>query len=322
MMKKRVLGRTGFQVSELGLGTWPLGSTGPVPNYGEVSESDAVKVLETYVEAGGNFIDTARMYNESERFIGTFLSKHGKREELFIATKTWAGQSMDTIPGIREELETSLKLLKCEYVDILQFHQPPEDTEVMNRALDEMMKLKEEGKIRATGASIKGVDVTENTENLCRQYMATGKLDTLQLVYSILRQRHIKVIEEARKAGVGVIARTALESGLLTGKYKLGQTFGEGDQRSRYKPENLEFIFKSIQDMSGFAVKAPYENLAQVAIKFALEPESISTLIFGAHRVESVSRNMRAAGLPPLEDAILQKLKGEYGSMTNRANYF
>ena len=322
MLMKRSLGRTGFQVTEMGFGSWAIGgSKGPTMHYGDVSESDAIPVLEAYVEAGGNFIDTARLYNESEYIIGQFLARYGRRKELFIATKTFAGHERDSIPQIREDLETSLRFLKCDYVDVFQLHQPPDDPDVMNRALDEMLRLKEEGKIRATGASIKGIDVTDHTENLCRQYMATGKIDTLQLVYSILRQHHIGVIEEAQAKGIGIIARTALESGLLTGKYKPGQTFSGLDQRSRYKPEKLEYILHAAQEIGKFAIQPPYENLAQVAIKFALHPPGVSALIFGAHRVDSVKRNIKAASLPPLNDEIHERLRREYGDATYKANY-
>jgi aryl-alcohol dehydrogenase-like predicted oxidoreductase len=322
MVKKRVLGRTGFQISELGLGAWPLGGAGSTMNYGSVTDEEAISVLEAYVEAGGNFIDTARLYNESERIIGEFLKKRGKREDLVIATKSAAGGDRDTIGQIRKDLETSLGLMGIDYVDVLQLHQPPGDPEIMQLALDEMLNLKEEGKIRATGASIKGVDVTEMTETLCRQYIQTGKVDALQIVYSILRQRHGKIIEEAKNAGVGIIARTALESGILTGKYKPGQTFGEGDQRSRYKPASLEFVLKAAEDLQDFAVRPPYQNLAEVAIKFALEPQGVSTLIFGAHRPENVKRNMKTAELPPLDVEVLKRLKEQYGGVTDKANYF
>ena len=321
MLAKRTLGRTGFEVTEFGLRAWPLGSTGKVPHYGDVSEEDAIAVLEAYVDAGGNFIDTARGYNDAERRIGIFLERRGRRDDLFIATKTVAGTTSDTVPNIRKDLETSLELLQTSYVDLFMLHQPPEDPEVMNLDLYELLQLKNEGKIRSIGASIKGGDVNDATESMCRQYLATGKVEVIQLIYSILRQRHAKVIEEAAARGVGIIARTALESGLLTGKYKPGQTFKAPDHRFRYKADNLDFVLQAARDIAEFAVQPPYEALAQVAMRFSLAPQGVSTLIVGAHRAASVNANMTVADLPPLDSVLLEKLKEKYGDATTRANF-
>lgn len=105
---------------------------------------------------------------------------------------------------------------------------PPDDHEVVLLALEEMERFRKEGKIRAIGASIKGLNATEHTAALCRQYMTTGKVDAIQLIYSILRQRLLNVIEEASGNGIGIVARTVLESGLLTGKNLSGKNFRGG----------------------------------------------------------------------------------------------
>ncbi len=321
MLKKRVLGRTGVEVTEFGFGSWPLGGEGPIMHYGSVGEEQAVGVFRAYVEAGGNFIDTARAYNECERYLGTYFSKYGGREDLILATKTVAGASMETVPQIRKDLEQSLTLLKTDWVDILYLHQPPEDQEVIDKALDEMETLKKEGKIRALGASIKGVDVNPKTEALCRQYMATGRIDVIQLVYSILRQRHAAVIEEAYRQGVGIVARTALESGLLTGKYQPGHEFTGQDQRTRYNREKLDFILKTTQELMQSVVNPPYDSLAQVAIHFSLALEGVSSLIIGAKTVEQMQRNMQTAAKPALDGDLVRKLRQEYGDLTDKAAY-
>lgn len=240
---------------------------------------------------------------------------------MYIATKSVGGQTLDTIPKLRVDLEESLRLLQTDYVDVFQLHQPPEEPEVMNRALDEMENLRQEGKIRAISASIKGVDVTRKTEALCYQYMDTGRLDAIQLVYSILRQRMRSVIAEAKKRNMGIIVRTALESGLLTGKYGPGHRFTGIDQRTRYSSENLEFILNTVRELEPIAVKPPYKNLSQVAIRFALIPEGVSTVIVGAHKLRHIQANAAIEALPPLSAEVEQLLQGKYGDITDKCNY-
>ena len=99
-MKKRILGNTGIKVSEIGFGAWTIGSE----SYGEVSEADAIDAITSYVQAGGNFIDTARRYGASEKRIGQYLETNRNREKLILCSKTFAGQTMETITEIREDV--------------------------------------------------------------------------------------------------------------------------------------------------------------------------------------------------------------------------
>ena len=206
-------------------------------------EAEAVEVIHGYIQAGGNFIDTARVYGESEAILGRVLSKGKLREQIVLATKTLKGNEPDTIPAIRGELEESLRLLKTEYVDLYYLHQPPDDPAVMNQALDLLESFKKEGKLRAIGASIKGPAVTDATLKLCRQYIDSGRIDAIQLVYSILRQKNAAIFDYARRKGVGIVVRTSIESGFLSGKYRPGQVIAEG-HRKRWTPETQSLIFK------------------------------------------------------------------------------
>ena len=219
------MGRTGMEVSELSLGTWPLGGAGSTPNYGAITEEEAMAVLDAYVEAGGNFIDTARAYNDSEKNIGKYLKQSGRRDQLVIASKTRAGEEAETLTRIEVDLETSLRELGTDHLDVYFLHFPPDDPGVMERALEKMLAFKRDGKIRAIGASIKGPNVTAATQAMCDTYIATGHVDVFMLVYSILRQRNLSAIEKAEKNGIGVIVRTVLESGLLTGAYAPDHVF-------------------------------------------------------------------------------------------------
>ncbi len=321
-MDTRILGRTGLRVSEIGLGAWPIGNNG-VGEYGEIHEDDAIQLVRRYVDLGGNFIDTARAYGErSERIIGETIRRYFPREQVAIASKTVAGENRETIPNMRKDLEESLRLLKTDYIDVYQLHQPPESIEEMNLALDEMEKFREEGKIRFIGASIKGPDVTDRTIELCEQYMATKRIDTIQLVYSILRQKMRPIIERAKREDIGIIVRTVLESGLLTGMFKPGHVFSGIDQRVRYKKEYLDFILSSVEYMkNNITMPQSYSELAQIAIRFSLAQDGVSTLIIGAQKSSEVEDNIAVAEMPALPQELIDFLVQRYSSTNDMCNY-
>lgn len=321
-MKLRKLGRTGLEVSEIGLGAWPIGNNG-IGEYGGVDEEDAVQLVRKFIELGGNFIDTARAYGErSERIIGQTIKWYFPRERVIIASKTVAGETKDSIANMRLDLEESLRLLQTDYIDVYQLHQPPQSHDDMMLALDEMEKFRAEGKIRFIGASIKGPDVTDTTIDLCKQYMNTKRLDCIQLVYSILRQKMKPVISQAQEQGIGIIIRTALESGLLTGEYKPGHVFSGIDQRARYRKANLDFILESVAEMKrDLKLTMPYEHLSQVAIKFSLSVMGGSTVIIGAQKPAEVEENIRVAGFPNLSSEIIEYLVTKFSMKNDMSNY-
>jgi aryl-alcohol dehydrogenase-like predicted oxidoreductase len=312
---KRTLGRTAFQISELGFGAWQIGGT----QYGPVPEAEAVEVIHSYIQAGGNFIDTARVYGESEAILGKVLSKGKLRERILLATKTMKGNERDTIPAIREELEESLRLLKTEYVDLYYLHQPPNDPEVMNQALNLLESFKKEGKLRAIGASIKGPAVTDATVKLCRQYIDSGRIDAIQIVYSILRQKNAPIFDYAQQKGVGIIIRTSIESGFLSGKYRPGQVVAEG-HRKRWTPETQSLIFKRVMEMETYAIQSPYTSMPEVAVRFALDHREVSSVIIGARTPEQMKKNMAIASLPSLSPLIQGRLEEEFGGLTETFN--
>jgi len=151
------------KVSKIGFGAWAMG-TGA---YGDVSETDAYASLQTYVNEGGNFIDTARSYGKSEGLIGNFLKQKNLRSKIVIASKT---AKLDEAV-IREEIETSLRELQTDYIDLYYLHNPPDEACVIDQVLTVFDALKKEGKIKAIGASVKGPDVNQKTVDLCRTYI-------------------------------------------------------------------------------------------------------------------------------------------------------
>ncbi len=314
-MKKRILGRTGFEVSELGLGTWPIGGV----SYDAVTEKEAWACIEAYLDGGGNFLDSALGYGDAQRFIGQVLAKRGSREQVFIASKTHNSASLETLPKVRGDLEKSLRDLQTEYIDLYYLHWPPDDPDQMRRVLDEYLKFKDEGKIRSIGASIRGPVVSAETLQLCRQYIDTGAVDAIQVVYSILRQMNREIFDYAAGAGVAVVARTAIESGFLSGKYKPGHRFDKG-HRGKHSADIQEHLLEAAQELAELTVKPPYEKLAQVAIKFSLEPKNISMLLMGARSAQQVQELLRTVSMPDLPTELMDSLKERYGERTLEYN--
>jgi aryl-alcohol dehydrogenase-like predicted oxidoreductase len=190
----------------------------------------------------------------------------------------------------------------------------------MNRDLDVFEQLRQEAKIRFIGASIKGANVTQNTVDLCRQYIDTGRLDVIQMIYSIFRQKTRDIFQEARAKNVGLVGRTSLESGFLTGKYEPGHEFTGTDHRKRWNRERLRKILECAQRLKKTAVNPPYESLAQVAIRFAMLPDAIASTIVGAKSADQVQANLRALDLPPLDQTLVDRLITEYGDLTEEFN--
>jgi aryl-alcohol dehydrogenase-like predicted oxidoreductase len=311
-MKTRVLGRTGLNVSEIGFGAWGIGSK----HYGPVEENQAMEALGAYVEAGGNFIDTARGYQDSEKVIGKFLAEGKLRDRVVICTKIGPHDPA----AIRRDLETSLTKLQTDHVEVLYIHNPPDSPETMNQLLDLFERFRSEGKTRFVGASIQGGNVTDHTIDIHHQYIDTGRVDVIQLIFSILRQKNAAIFDKARKSGVGLVGRTVLESGFLTAKYPPGHRFPgkfpDGDQRTRWNVEQLDKILTVAQELKAQLVQPPYTNLAQVAMRFALDQPEISTIIPGQKSAEQARANVAVAELPPLSPALRQIITRYAGNET------
>jgi aryl-alcohol dehydrogenase-like predicted oxidoreductase len=300
MLPKRILGKTRFEVSELSLGAWQMGGV----RYGDVPKQDAFDTLQAYISNDGNFIDTAHGYDESERILGEYFQRKGGREQIYIASKSGAISPDE----ITHQLENSLRLLKTDYLDLYYLHSPPEDPDDMNRVLDVYEDFKIQGKIRAIGASIKGPDVTEGTVDLCRQYIQTGRVDALMVIYSIFRQKNAAIFEEAKAANIGIIPRTVLESGFLSGKYLPGHEFSGQDHRRRWGKNRLANILVQTQKLSNLVIESPYNNILQLALRFALDQEAVSSAVIGARTAQQVNEIMAVTKSPPLSSKLKEHL--------------
>ncbi|MDD5016988.1 MAG: aldo/keto reductase [Eubacteriales bacterium] len=314
IIKKKKLPKLDIQICELGFGAWAISGT----SYGNVDIIDAKEALDAYFNCGGNFVDTAREYGKSEEIIGEFLEERGIKNNVILATKTLAGEHLPTVKNIVNDLELSLKALKRDYIDIYYLHRPPEDTRTMNAALDIMEKLKKEGKIRAIGASIKGPDVTNQTINLCRKYIENKRINVIQLVYSILRQKNVEIFDEAEQNGIGLIGRTSLESGFLTEKYSITSKFFPSDHRHRWN-KSMPKIFEAVNDIKK-QIYDPYDSLTQIAIRFAMLPGAITSTIVGAKNRDQTLQNLNALSKPELKKEAIDYFTENYYDFTKYAN--
>jgi aryl-alcohol dehydrogenase-like predicted oxidoreductase len=315
-MKSSPLGRSGLSIGQLGFGTWSFCSL----HYGEVAESDAHAALDAFVAGGGNFIDTAAAYGQSEEVIGRWLQASGKRDQVVIASKC----PKNDPATIRAKTEESLRKLQIDCLDLQFLHNPPDAVDEMNESLDVLEQLKAEGKIRAIGGSIKGGNVTDYTVELARQYINTGRIDAIMLIFSIFRQKLAAIFDEAKQAQVCLVGRTSLESGFLGGKYAPGHrfpgSFPQGDQRTRWPGDQLDAILAEAQELKQVLVKPPYQTLGQVALRFALDQDGLGNVVVGAKNAEQMQANLAVCELPPLPEAVHQMLAEHYAQREDLVN--
>ena len=309
-MEKRALGNTGLTVSVMGFGGWGIGGEA----YGPVDEEIACQAVSAYLEAGGNFIDTARGYDLSESVIGKVLKGRDGRSDIVLASKT----RKNDLRGMRMDLEKSLALLETDYLDLYYLHVPPRDPDKMKQALDCLVKFREEGLIRHTGVSMRGPDVTDDSLSLARRYIREGNIGVIQVVYSVLRQQFRKVFEEAANQGVGVVCRAVLEHGFLTGKYNIQHQFG--GYRSKWSRPARRRIFRAVENLAGIAAQSHRKDVRTLAMQFVLAEPYVTSMVVGAKSSRQVLENIEACRSPMLDPAVRDRLIRSYGNVTSRMN--
>ena len=315
-MKQRVFGRTGRSVSEIGLGTWQLGTKWGDP----FNREEAFKILETAEAAGITFIDTADVYNggKSEEAIGDYVATHPGK--FFITTKCGRRLNphtadMYTPAAVAGFIEGSLSRMKLEMLDLVLLHCPPTSVYVRDDIFGELERQKRLGKIADYGVSIEKV-----SEGL--QAMEYG-VSAMEVIFNMFRLKPLdELFPQAKKNNVGIIARVPLASGLLTGRYTKDTIFGPQDHRS-YNRDGAAFdkgeTFSGVPYELGLeaaeALKRVFgtEQLAPIAIRWVLMHPEVSVVIPGASRANQVLDNIKAADMPPLTDAQMQAVREIYG---------
>lgn len=310
-MRSRPLGRTGLQVSEVGFGAWAIGGNDHGNSYGPTDDRESIAAARRAVELGVNFFDTADVYGwgHSEDLLGEALQDH--RDEVYLATKVGGdfyhgGVRMNFDPGyVAFALDRSLKRLRTDCVDLYQLHNPPAEMMADPATYVVLEALKSENKIAHYGVS-----VHEPTEALL--CLESGKPEVLQVPFSLFRQDWInEFLAEARRSGVGVIAREPLGNGFLTGKIHPDAKFPQGDIRHHWPPAMISARATAASHLSFLA--RPDRTLAQAALQFVLGFPEISVTIPGAKTVAQVEENVAATNAPSLTETEIREARTLYG---------
>lgn len=305
-MNMRKFGKTNRMVSEIGLGTWQLGTKWGDP----FNPDEARKILETAQKNEINLIDTADIYidGESEKAIGRFI--RGQHDQFYVVTKCGRGlnphtDEMYTPQAMEQFIDGSLSRLGVEKLDMVLLHCPPGSVYHKDSLFTGLDKIKQKGKIADYGVSIE--KVTEGITAL--QY----PIAAIEVIFNMFR---LKPSEElfpaAQKSDVAIIARVPLASGLLTGAYNESTTFGAQDHRT-YNRNGEAFdkgeTFSGVNYQNGLNAVAELkklfatENLVPYALKWILMFDSVSTVIPGASKSSQVVSNVKAAQIPDLTQA-------------------
>lgn len=323
-METRELGRTARQVSVVGLGCWQLGG-----DWGSVGEDDAFALLDAAVESGVTFLDTADVYGDgrSETLIGQFLAARGAGHGLTVATKL--GRRADphvadayTLDAFRAWTDRSRANLGVDTLDLVQLHCPPTEVFERDATYDALDTLVQEGRIAAYGVSVE--TVAEALTAIARPHVAT-----VQIILNIFRRKPLEqVLPAARAAGVGIIARVPLASGLLSGKYDETTVFGADDHRTYNRHGEAFDVGETFAGVPfDVGVRAAREvaaltpagaTTAQLALRWILDQEGVSTVIPGARNAAQARGNAGAADpsvIAPLDADLLARLAQVYDSM-------
>jgi len=311
-MKYRKFGDKGPEVSEIGFGAWAIGGS-----WGRQSEKDTLEALETAIDNGVNFIDTAAGYGDgkSERIIGEFLKS--RPEKIYVSTKTppspgsWPPSPYDRIEErysekyLRENVEERMKNLQVESLDVLLLHTWTRAWNDNPVALKILKQMKSEGLIKQIGIS-----TPEHDQNCVIQLMRDGMVDVLQVIYNIFEQEPAaQLLPVAKETGTGIIIRVAFDEGVLTGKYLGNETFAPDDFRSNYfAGDRLERAVRRTGLIKEEFKDSDY-TMPELALRFALEHESVSTVIPGIRNRQQAIQNTSVSDLPELSDDILIRLR-------------
>ncbi len=316
-MLYRTLGKTGFSISEISLGTWQVGG-----KWGEAfNEKNAEHILNNAVDAGINFIDTADVYSdgESEKAVGKFVKS--RKERIYVATK--CGRRINPHINaayqpevLRKFVEDSLKNSGLETLDLIQLHCPPTEVYYRPEIFELFDKLKHEGKILNLGVSVEKIEEALKA-------IEFHNVTTVQIIFNIFRQRPIELFfKQAALKNVGIIVRVPLASGLLSGKFDKNTEFKEGDHRyfnrngeafdkgETFSGINYEIGLKAVDELK--KIFPTDTNLAAVALKWILQFKEISTIIPGASKPEQILANLKTLELSDLNANQLNQINAIY----------
>ena len=316
-MEYRTLGRTGWQVSEVGFGAWGIGG-----DWGPVQDEESLAALHKALDLGVNFIDTADVYGDgrSEKLVGQVLRDRGG-ERVYVATKAGRRLSPHVADGYNRQnltafVERSLKNLGVETIDLLQLHCPPTEVYYRPEVFSVLDDLVAAGKLRFYGVSVEKVEEALKA-------IEYPNVQTVQIIFNIFRHRPAGLFfREAAARGVGILPRVPLASGLLTGKMTPQTTFPESDHRN-YNREGDSFdvgeTFSGVPFEVGLQAVEELRPLvpegatmAQMALRWILMFDAVSVTIPGAKRPSQAAENVAASELPPLSQETMSAVREVY----------
>lgn len=319
-MEQRTLGKTGRDVSVVGLGTWQLGA-----DWGNVDPEQARAVLAASAEAGVTFFDTADVYGDgrSEQAIGAFLVDN---PGLDITVATKMGRRLEQQPenynlaNFREWVDRSRRNLRTDSLDLVQLHCPPTAVYSNAEVYDALDTLVSEGAIKNYGVSVERTD--EALEAMRHEGTAS-----VQIILNAFRLKPLdEVLPAAKAAGVGIIARVPLASGLLSGKYTKDTSFAEDDHRNFNRSGDSFDVgetFSGVDYATGVKAAQEFAALvsehgpkgatpAQVALAWVAQQPGVTTVIPGARNTSQAHANSAAGSLPALSDELLSGVRQIY----------
>ncbi|MCF6378011.1 aldo/keto reductase [Nocardioides KLBMP 9356] len=318
-METRPFPRTPFSASVIGLGTWQLGA-----DWGDVSEDDARAVLEASAEAGVTFYDTADVYGDgrSEQIVGRFAAEHADAG-FTVATKM--GRREGQVPAnyveanFRTWLDRSRRNLGVDTIDLVQLHCPPSAVIDDDATYDVLDRLVEEQVIAAYGVSVETADQALSA-------IARPNVASVQIILNAFRMKPLDaVLPAAEEAGVGIIARVPLASGLLSGKYGLDTQFAEDDHRN-YNRDGSAFdvgeTFSGVDYATGVEAAQEFARLvadsgldvtpAQAAIAWVAQQPGVTTVIPGARNTDQARSNAAAGEVGALPQELVDAIADLY----------
>jgi aryl-alcohol dehydrogenase-like predicted oxidoreductase len=318
-MNYRTLGKTGFTISEISLGTWQVGGKWGEP----FSHTNADQILNNAVDAGINFIDTADVYGdgESEKAVGRLV--RSRSERIYVATKCGRRLQPHTNEAyqpsvLRAFVEDSLRNMGLETLDLIQLHCPPTDVYYRPEIFELFDRLKEEGKIKHLGVSVEKVE-----EGL--KAIEFPNVTTVQVIFNMFRQRPAELFfTEAARRNVGIIVRVPLASGLLTGKFGSDTRFSADDHRN-FNRQGAAFdqgeTFSGVDYETGLAAVDELRtifpddtNLAPDALRWILTFDAVSCIIPGASKPEHLISNVQASERPSPSSEQMTAVKKVYNT--------
>lgn len=313
-MDRRRLGRTGHEVTEIGIGTWQLGG-----DFGAIDEARAGAILDAAIDRGIDFWDTADVYGagRSEALIG---AARPQRHGAVVATKLGRSAALYpdkyTLDGLRESLRGSAERLGVETIDLAQLHCVPEPVLRDGAIFGWMDALRDEGLVAHWGASVETVE----EGLLCLEQPGCA---TLQIIFNLFRQDAAeRLLPEAARRDVGIIVRLPLASGLLSGKFGRGHRFAAEDHRNFNRDGqafNVGETFSGLPFEKGVELSEKLAGMApegwpltHLALRWILDHPEVSTVIAGVSRPEQLDDNIAAAARPPLPAELRAELATFY----------